>query len=493
MAIEEVQQEQDSVKPEYPIEYQIFALSLRQKGAIELFDSALPEDIVGTIHGQSGINEFYRAVLGYYHTTKLDVVDPISFRVWLESESDIYSALGGASGVETMMDIYATIDLSTPESVIKIVKHKANKRKQLDALQELQMLLTQKGEKSDKDITRITQITSDIKDLENDLNYNPLDNVTTANDISRRAEALLEIPNFLPTQYKALNRAMGYTDNGGFFKGAVHAIIAASGKGKSTFAKCLVNHWADTGYRVLYVNFEEAISHWERVLMTQIIGKNVYAESRDWTQEEKAKNIGIFKDKLDEWGDRFMVRHDPDTPYFEDLERWLRDIMGNADRIPDVIVIDTIQSMFTKGGKGKPRWGEFEEMMVRLEKLARDMNCVLIITAQENSNRMKEKREVVQQSDTGGSLAIQQKCAVTIFITEKKLISGDDSEDDNIMQLQIPKNRITGSTFVYDSPLVRYVDHKKTYEDYEPITKESYNKPSDDEEIDYMIKSMNVV
>ena len=366
MAIEEVQQEQDYVKPEYPIEYQIFALSLRQKGAIELFDSALPEDIVGTIHGQSGINEFYRAVLGYYHTTKLDVVDPISFRVWLESESDIYSALGGASGVETMMDIYATIDLSTPESVIKIIKHKANKRKQLDALQELQMLLTQKGEKSDKDITRITQITSDIKDLENDLNYNPLDNVTTANDISRRAEALLEIPNFLPTQYKALNRAMGYTDTGGFFKGAVHAIIAASGKGKSTFAKCLVNHWADTGYRVLYVNFEEAISHWERVLMTQIIGKNVYAESRDWTQEEKAKNIGIFKDKLDEWGDRFMVRHDPDTPYFEDLERWLRDIMGNADRIPDVIVIDTIQSMFTKGGKGKPRWGEFEEMMVRL-------------------------------------------------------------------------------------------------------------------------------
>jgi hypothetical protein len=121
------------------------------------------------------------------------------------------------------------------------------------------------------------------------------------------------------------------------------------------------------------------------------------------------------------------------------------------------------------------------------------MNCVLIIPAQDISNRMKEKREVVQQSDTGGSLAIQQKCAVTIFITEKKLISGDDSEDDNIMQLQIPKNRITGSTFVYDSPLVRYVDHKKTYEDYEPITKESYNKPSDDEDVDYMIKSMNVI
>lgn len=479
---------------EYPIEYQVFALCLREKGAIEFFDSTLPEDIVGSIHGQTGINEFYRSLLGYYHATKMDIVDPVAFRLWLESETDIYSALGGLSGVETIMDILLSMEISTPDSIVQVIKHRANKRKQLDALQELQILITQKGEKSDKDIARINQITSDIKDLENELNYNPLDNVTTANEISKRAENLLDIPNFLPTQYKSLNRAMGYTDEGGFFKGAVHAIIAPSGKGKSTFAKCLVNNWADNGYRVLYVNFEEAITHWERVLMTQIIGKNVYAESRNWTQEEKQKNLDIFRSKLNEWGDRFMVRHDPDTPYFEDLERWLRDIMGHNDKLPDAIVIDTIQSMFTRGsGKGKPRWGEFEEMMVRLEKLARDMNCVLIITAQENANRMKEKREVVQQSDTGGSLAIQQKCAVTIFITEKKLISGDDSEDETIMQLQIPKNRITGSTFVYDSPLVRYVDYKKTYEEYEPITETSYDKSvMQDEEVQKIIDSMSI-
>jgi replicative DNA helicase len=482
----------EEVVKEFPVEYQIFALSLRQEGAVAYFDTNLPEDIVGTIHGQTGINEFYRAIIGYHHATKLDVVDHIAFKVWLESETDIYSALGGTSGVDTMMEILMSMNLSTPDSITKIVKHKANKRKQLDYLQELQILITQKGEKTPKDLARIAQITSEIKDLEGELNYNPLDSVSTANDIAKRAEDLLEIPNFLPTQYKSLNRAMGYTDDGGFFKGAVHAIIAPSGKGKSTFAKCLVNNWADQGYRVLFVNFEEAISHWERVLMTQIIGKNVYKESINWTPEQKEHNLKIFKDKLEEWGDRFMVRHDPETPYFEDLERWLRDITGNNERLPDVVVIDTIQSMFTRGGKGKPRWGEFEEMMVRLEKLARDMNCVLIITAQENSNRMKEKREVVQQSDTGGSLAIQQKCAVTIFITEKKLMSGDDSEDDNIMQLQIPKNRITGSTFVYDSPLVRYVDEKKTYEEYEAITEKDYNRDVDFD-VDDLVEKMKVI
>jgi len=91
---------------------------------------------------------------------------------------------------------------------------------------------------------------------------------------------------------------------------------------------------------------------------------------------------------------------------------------------------------------------------------------------------MKEKREVVQQSDTGGSLAIQQKCAVTIFITEKRLATDDDTVDENIMQLQIPKNRITGSSFSYDPPLVRYVDFKKKYEEYDPITEESYDSTS---------------
>jgi len=414
--------------------------------------------------------------MAYYRATQLDIVDTIAFKSWLKTETDIYDALGGPVGVDSMFSVLINLDLSNSESVLKLIEHKANKRRQIDYLQELQMLITQKGNKSDEDVERISLLTAKIRELENQISYNPLDNVTTAKDISGRAEDLLVIPDFMSTQFKSLNRAMGYTDKGGFFKGAVHAIIAPSGKGKSTFAKCLVNHWVDSGYSILYINFEEAKAHWERVLMTQVIEKNIYAEASNWSSEEKKKYVQIFKDRLGKWGERFMVRHDPDTPYFEDLERWLRDLMGHNNKVPDVIVIDTIQSMFTRGGKGKPRWGEFEEMMVRLEKLARDMNCVLIITAQENANRMKEKRELVQQSDTGGSLSIQQKCAVTIFITDKKLISGDESEDEYVMQLQIPKNRITGSTFVYDPPLVRYNDSKKAYEEYESVQETDYKE-----------------
>lgn len=469
--------EQENNIEEYPIEYQLFALSFKDPGAIQFFQENIVPEEVGFIHNQKGIGEFYGALLSFHGLTKLEVVDPMAFKTWIESETNIYNALGGSVGVESMMSILMNLELSNKESVAKVVNHKASKKKQLNYIEELKFLISNKSTKSDQEIERINTLVGLIKDIENESDYNPLDTVTTASQMIDRVDNLLDVPDFMPTQFKSLNRAMGYTDEGGFFKGAVHAIIAPSGKGKSTFAKCLVNHWVSSGYRALYVNFEEAQSHWERVLMTQIIGQNVYANADRWSPEDKLKYSNLFKSKLAEWGDRLMVKHDPDTPYFEDLEKWLRDILGYGKDIPDVIVIDTIQSMFTKG-KGKARWGEFEEMMVRLEKLARDMNCVLIITAQENSNRMKEKREVVQQSDTGGSLAIQQKCAVTIFITEKRLISGDETEDDTIMQLQIPKNRITGSTFVYDPPLVRYVDAKKIYEDYEIVTEETYDSNS---------------
>jgi replicative DNA helicase len=469
-------EEQDQ-KEEYPIEYQLFALCFKQHGAVDFFRENLGPEEVGYIHGQKGLHELYEAVLSYRDKTNLDIVDPIAFKTWLESETNIHQAIGGTNGVESLMGSILSIDLSTVEAVTKVLKHKNSKKKQLDYLEELRYLVSNKSLKSDQQIERINELVSMVQEIENETDYNPLDNVTTATQIIDRIDSLLDVPDFLPTQFKSLNRAMGYTDEGGFFRGSVHAIIAPSGKGKSTFAKCLVNNWVTNGYKALYVNFEEAQSHWERILMTQVIGQNVYAHADKWNEDDRRKYTTIFKNKMIEWGDRLMVKHDPDTPYFEDLEKWLREIIGYGKDMPDVVVIDTIQSMFTRG-KGKARWGEFEEMMVKLEKLARDMNCALIITAQENANRMKEKREVVQQSDTGGSLAIQQKCAVTIFITEKRLVSGDETEDENIMQLQIPKNRITGSTFVYDPPLVRYVDARKAYEEYEIVTEESYDSGS---------------
>jgi len=106
-------EENQAELPEYPIEYQVFALSLKNPGSIAYFDAQLPEDMVGIVNNQIGINEFYKALLSYYRTTKLDLVDPIAFKAWLESETNIHSGLGGAVGVNAMIDILACKHLIT--------------------------------------------------------------------------------------------------------------------------------------------------------------------------------------------------------------------------------------------------------------------------------------------------------------------------------------------------------------------------------------------
>jgi len=44
------------------------------------------------------------------------------------------------------------------------------------------------------------------------------------------------------------------------------------------------------------------------------------------------------------------------------------------------------------------------------------------------------------------------------------------------MQLQIPKNRITGVSFMMDPPLVKYNDEVKSYQEYELVDKSPYER-----------------
>lgn len=481
MAVPSLELELEIQEEVTPFEYQVFALAMREPGAIERFAADLPAENVGAIHGDTGISEFYKAFLHFYEKTGLDPIDPIAWKAWVQTETDIVDALGGIGPITYFVDSVMDLELTTVDSAIKVLRHRANQRKQLNNMQTLQSLLSKKGQKSDEEVEKIINLTDQIRALESNLDYNPLSVVTTGNDIAERADDLMEIPSFLPTPFAAYNKALGYTEEGGYFRGAVHAIVAMSGKGKSTFAKTLANHWLDTGYTVLFINFEEAQAHWERILMTQIIGENVYAHARLWTPEEKEDRMGTFRKRVTDWGDRMMVRHSPDSSYYDDLELWLRDILGHNANVPDVVIIDTVQSMLGRGGGA--RWEQFERMMIRMEKLAKDMDAAFILTAQQNNNALRDKREVIDQGDIGGSVTIVQKSSVVTIITEKRLISGDDSEDEYLMQLQIPKNRITGTTFTYDPPLVLYNDETKSYEEFRQVDASLYENSFLDEDL----------
>lgn len=459
-----------------PWEYQVFAQSFKTPGAVAYFRDHLPTEDVGLVHGETGLNQFYLAITDFYDKTGLDPIEPLSFRSWLSSETEIEAALGGPEGVEVFMGLIDSVKLSTPEATTRLLKYRANKRRQQMCMAELQELLDRKEHLSEAEHTRVGLLTAMIRTIADETAHDPLRGVKTGNDLADTAEKLWDLPNFLKTGYKALNRALGYTEDGGVVKGALTAVLAQSGKGKSTFVKCLTNQWLDAGYSVLYINFEEVEDHWERILMTQITGANAYKHNQ-FDDIEKGAATLLYQQKLSEWGDRIMVQHQSDSLYFEDVESWLRQFIGNDKKAPDAIVIDTIQSMFMKSANGKPRWAQFEEMMVHLEKLAKDLGSAIILTAQENTNRMKEKRDVVMQSDTGGSIAIVQKCSVTIHLVEKKL-NGDDSLDENLIELQIPKNRITGTSFAGDPPNLLYNDDSKSFIEIEMESAVRYDPDS---------------
>jgi len=327
-----------------PLEYNLFALAFKQPGAISHFAQTLPTEDVGLIDGNVGLNQFYMALCDFYDKTGLDPIDPVAFKSWLSVETDIEVALGGTAGVNTYMDILNSVELSTPEAVASILRLRANKKRQIEYASELKDLLDKK-EVTEAEKTRIGLLTTMIRTLGDQTGQDPLGTVMTGDDLADLAESLWDLPDFMPTQFPELNKALGYTVKGGIVKGTVTGVLAPSGQGKSTFAKCLTNHWVKNGYRVLYVNYEEVASHWNRILMTQITGTNVYL-GEELDELTKLHCTETFKEEMKSWGHRLMVRHDPETAYFDDLEHWIREIISAGGPMPDAIIIDTIQSMF---------------------------------------------------------------------------------------------------------------------------------------------------
>ncbi len=450
---------------ELPLEYQVFALAFQDKDALPYFSDYLPVRVIGAMDDGLGLKQFYQSLLEFYSITKSTPIDPIAFRSWLETDTNLYSAINELIGIDAFMESLLSLKVSNPEQVSAVLRKRADTRHQMDALMELQSLLSKKENKTAEDDQKIEQLTMKIRQLQASSNYDPFEKLTSVEDIKQSMDSIFDIPEFLPTPFPSYNEALAYSGtNGGIIRGAVQAIVANSGQGKSTFCKNLCNHWLDLGFKVLFINYEETRNHWEKILLSQIIEKNVYAHAEEWTEEEKEEHRQIFVKRLDQWGDNLRIKHSPETSYYDDLDKWLRDLISVGSWLPDVVVIDTIQSLV--GKSNGPRWGDYEMMMINLERLAKDINAAVILTAQQNNDAVKENREIIKQSDIGGSLTIVQKCSVISVITEKKLLTQDDTMDERIMQIQIVKNRITGKQTLNNMPTIIYDDESKSYKEY---------------------------
>jgi replicative DNA helicase len=128
----------------------------------------------------------------------------------------------------------------------------------------------------------------------------------------------------------------------------------------------------------------------------------------------------------------------------------------------DVLIVDTLQSLEVFGRKTNQRWQIYEYIMMRLERLAIEQNIAIIITGQENVNRMREGREEASMADTGGSISIEQKSAVVMHLIIPQ------TEDVDTVEIQITKNRVVGTSMTQRPVQFIYDDHYKGHREYEP-------------------------
>jgi replicative DNA helicase len=442
---------------ESELDYQILAASLYDPEAAPYFKENVKSDDVGKIVGSFGVYQLYKQISACYE--EVGEVSVQIFNSWLENTPEIYEGLGGKESYDALMGKLGETNYPSPVTLSKLLRKRGSKIRALMKLDQLKQAISNDDAEEESIDSLGFELQAAIQDNKTETNFN----IRTANDIADSTDAIWEEEVFIPTQFPELNEALGYSKTkGGIMRSAIYSIVANSGFGKSTLCKVLCNHWLDNGLSVLFVNCEEPQVHWEKVLMTQVTGVNVY---KDIDSNQAAEVDKKFKAKMKEWGDRLMVKHDPESLYYEDLEAWIRRLVAEHPIKPDIVVIDTIQSLFSKGGKA--RWGEFEQIMVRMEKLAKEMNAAFIIPTQQNNNAIKENRQTINQSDVGGSVTIVQKASVIMVITPRKqdidLDSFDADNYDGIMEIQIPKNRITGASSGKKLPMVKYDDETKSY------------------------------
>lgn len=464
------------------LDLQILSASINNPEANNYFHNYLIADAVGKPTNTFGMYQLYTNAIKCFSET--GEINPKVFKIWLSNYPDLYSELGGDKGYSELQEQLSSIEPIDYITLTRLGNKRLQKKVSMNKLEELNQLLQDDQSTDDQIQAATSELVDRIKEAKD---REPIA-LRRSQDIAADIDGLWAKDNFIPTQFKKLNNLLGHSvDNGGVTRGNVYTIADMSGVGKSTFAKSLCVNWLDNGYKILFINFEEAQLHWETILFSQVVAQDIYRVKAEGDSAFCSSLEKKFRKTLDKWGSNFMVRHDPDSVQYDDLEDWLKDLYYNqeSDR-PDIVVIDTIQSLFKKGGNGT-RWGQFEEIMVRLEQLAKEMNAVFLITAQQNNNSLIHSKEELDQSDIGGGVTIVQKSSVVMFLVPAKSKEdsgfGEEEQQTDLYNLRVIKNRITGKKSGQNPPIIRYDGDSKMFVDLNAkqaseLINASYNPPS---------------
>lgn len=181
----------------------------------------------------------------------------------------------------------------------------------------------------------------------------------------------------IPTYHKALDEHL----NGGLERGAITLLLAGTGIGKTTITTHLCNKMALQGYNVLQIVFEDNIQTIRNKHFAKLVNKNI-----KWVDENKKEVIAFLQQKYPNECKQLtehlrIVRLPNNQMTITEIENYIKKV--NEDFKIDVISLDYL-SCLKHINTFQPPHVEEGEMVRDLERIANEMNIVLMLAEQLN-------------------------------------------------------------------------------------------------------------
>ena len=233
--------------------------------------------------------------------------------------------------------------------------------------------------------------------------------------------------------------------NGGLAKGTTGILVAGTGVGKTTLMSYMSTMIAASGFKVLYLYFEDKPSDMMRKVYATMTGLNTNAFHNNNPEVEPAfarafSNCPEFKNVLNGQENlRYLKLVNAETTV-EEIKTQVRSLMKRDDWTPDVIMIDymsCIQSSSDKRLAIDKEYQTLERAMKKIDAFASEENIAIWVAQQTNRSGAKGESDDSPESNVQGSYRLLQTASAILYLERNK----DYGDDMNRANLRLRKCR----------------------------------------------------
>lgn len=245
----------------------------------------------------------------------------------------------------------------------------------------------------------------------------------------------------IPTYHKALDEHL----NGGLERGAITLLLAGTGVGKTTITTHLCNKMALNGYNVLQIVFEDNIHTIRNKHFARLTKRNI-----KWVEDNKTQVIEFLKTKFPNECQALnehlkLVRLPNNQLTIREIEDYIKKV--NEDFKIDVISLDYL-SCLKHTNAFQPPHIEEGEMVRDLERIANEMNIVLMLAEQLNRSGNGADASMM---NVQGSISKAQDANTILLLSRTQEQQKDSKADISIEKCRNGFGRIKWENVTFDN------------------------------------------